>query len=152
MQLNQATDYAFRVILFLAAQPAGEVISGQRLAEEQCIPQGFLQKVTRPLVQAGLLQSWRGVEGGFSLARPAQEISLLDVIQAMEGEIAIHRCLAEKSACSRGCVPECPVHQALGKIQEEFTASLSKIHFATLAGESENTKAGGKEKAWVKCC
>lgn len=79
LQLNQATD-AFRVMLPLADLPPDTVLNAQRLAEAESI---------------------RGTEGGFVLAKPVAEISLLDVITAMEGPVAIHRCLAECEAVTR---------------------------------------------------
>ncbi|WP_371376142.1 Rrf2 family transcriptional regulator [Sporomusa aerivorans] len=137
MQLNQATDYAFRIVLYLAGLQAGEVISGVTIAESQNIPRRFIQKIMRSLMTAGLVKSYRGVEGGFSLAKPAAEISLLDIIVGMEGPLGIHRCLAERNVCTRSCERECPVHQALAAVQERLAADLSSIDFAALAANSK---------------
>lgn len=137
MQLNQATDYAFRVVLYLAGLPLGEVISGVTIAESQNIPRRFLQKIMRSLAAAGLVKSYRGVEGGFSLTKPASEITLYDVIVGMEGPLGIHRCLAERNVCNRSCSQECPVHQALAAVQNRLAVDLSSIDFATLAAKSK---------------
>ena len=136
MQLNQATDYAFRVVLYLACWP-GSVVSGQVIAEQQHIPPQFLQKIMRSLTKAGLVRSYRGSEGGFVLLRPAETITMLDVIEAMEGSICLNRCLAEQNSCSRCCSDICTVHRALGKIQAQFLLSLSQVNFAELARNSE---------------
>lgn len=135
MQLNQATDYAFRLVLHLAEKPTGEIVNGQTISEQQNIPSRFLLKIVRFLTQAGLVKSYRGVDGGFALAKEPEEITLDDVIRAMEGPIAIHRCLAEKDSCSKQCTEVCPVHAALAVIQAELTASLRKINFAQLANK-----------------
>lgn len=138
MQLNQATDYAFRVVLYLAGLPSGTVESGVVIAESQNIPYQFLQKIMRMLAAAGLVQSYRGVEGGFALAKLPDDITLYDVITAMEGPIAIQRCLSDRNACNKGYGRECPVHRALQGIQDRLAADLSKVTFAALAAEAKN--------------
>jgi len=139
VQLNQATDYAFRVVQHLAGLPDGSVVSGQVIAEQQKITPQFLQKIMRSLTQAGLVRSHRGTDGGFELARPAQDITLLHVIEAMQGPISLNRCLAEQNACSKHCAHICPVHAALGRIQNQLVESLGSVDFASLA-----RKNGGK--------
>lgn len=142
MQLNQATDYAFRVVLYLSGLPAGEVARGFKIAERQNIPPRFLQKIMRQLVTAGLVKSYRGVVGGFALAKQPEEITLYDVIVAMEGPLGIHRCLADRSACKRHCEQECPVHQALAAVQDKLAADLAGITFAAMAGKPKNSNRG----------
>lgn len=142
MQLNQATDYAFRLVLHLAGMPAGEIVNGQTISEQQNIPPRFLLKIVRFLTQAGLVKSYRGVDGGFALARDPDKITLADVIIAMEGPINIHRCLADNDSCSKHCTEACPVHAALGRAQSELEAVLRKVDFAHLAGK---TKIGGEK-------
>lgn len=137
MQLNQATDYAFRVVLYLAGLPSGTVESGVIIAERQNIPYRFLQKIVRMLAAAGLVKSYRGAEGGFALAKSPDNITLYDVITAMEGPLGIHRCLAERNACNKSCGQECPVHHALAGIQERLAADLSSVTFAVLAAEAK---------------
>lgn len=132
MQLNQGTDYAFRVILYLAALPEGMIANSQTIAEEQNIPAGFLQKVMRALTQGEVIKSYRGIDGGFALAKPAEKISLLDIITIMEGPIDLQRCLKDHEACSRQCAPKCSVHEALAVIQKDFIQSLGKVNFAEL--------------------
>lgn len=133
MQFNQATDYAFRVIMHLASLPQDEIVKSQAIAEQQNIPVGFLQKIMRALTQGEIVKSYRGIDGGFSLAKPAEEISLLDVITIMEGPVDLQRCLRETSACSKGCAPQCPVHTALAVIQKDFTRALGKVNFSSLS-------------------
>lgn len=135
MQFNQATDYAFRALLHLAELPDGTVVSSRSLAEEQAIPLRFLLKITRSLIQAGLVRSYRGTEGGIELARSASQISLWDIVVAMEGPVAIHRCLAEREACSKNCTAECPVHAALGRLQEDFVKGLKAVTLASLLAQ-----------------
>jgi len=137
MQFNQGTDYAFRVIMHLAALAEGEIVNTQAIAEKQNIPAGFLQKIMRSLTKGKLIKSYRGIDGGFSLAKPATEISLLDIIDIMEGPIDLQRCLKDNDACSKGCAPKCPVHTALFVIQNDFIQALQKINFANLIKDNE---------------
>jgi Rrf2 family protein len=91
----------------------------------------------RMLVAASLVKSYRGVVGGFSLVKPAEEITLYDVIVAMEGPLNIHRCLSDLQACNRGFGQECSVHQAMTAIQERLAADLSTVSFAALAARTK---------------
>ena len=89
MRVSAKVDYALRAMLELAA--AGELVKGEQLATAQAIPQKFLESILSDLRHAELVTSRRGVEGGYALARPAAEISLADVIRAVEGPIATVR-------------------------------------------------------------
>lgn len=139
VQLNQATDYAFRVVLYLSGLPFGEVARGIVIAERQNIPPRFLQKIMRMLAAASLVKSYRGVVGGFALAKRPEEITLYDVIVAVEGPLGIHRCLADRSICNRHCEHECPVHQALAVIQDNLATNLSSVTFADMAQKTNKS-------------
>ena len=89
MRVSAKVDYALRAMLELAA--AGELVKGEQLATAQGIPQKFLESILLDLRHAELVTSRRGVEGGYALGRPAAEISLADVIRAVEGPIATVR-------------------------------------------------------------
>ncbi|HEY7379671.1 MAG TPA: Rrf2 family transcriptional regulator [Gaiella sp.] len=89
MRVSAKADYALRAMLELAA--AGERVKGERIAAAQGIPQKFLENILLDLRRAELVASQRGVEGGYLLARPAAEISVADVIRAVEGPLATVR-------------------------------------------------------------
>ena len=89
MRVSAKVDYALRAMLELAA--AGGLVKGEQLATAQGIPQKFLESILLDLRHAELVASRRGVDGGYALARPADEISLADVIRAVEGPIATVR-------------------------------------------------------------
>lgn len=88
MRVSAKVDYALRAGAELAASANGRPQKGDRIAKAQGIPLKFLENILLDLKHAGLVQSQRGVEGGYWLARPAEEISLADVIRAVEGPIA----------------------------------------------------------------
>ena len=135
MQFNQATDYAFRVIMHLAGLPEGAIVNSQVIADQQNIPVGFLQKVMRALTQGEVVKSYRGIDGGFALAKPAVDISLLDIVTIMEGPINLQRCLKDNNSCSKGCASQCPVHAALAVIQSDLIQRLDKVNFDRLIKE-----------------
>lgn len=132
MQINQATDYSFRVVLYLSTLPRGEVVEAQTIAQTQCIPMRYLFKIMPSLTRAGIITSQRGVGGGYVLAKDPAEISLLDVIEAIEGPIRLNRCFIDEHYCSRNGPPDCPVHQALAGIQQRLNADFNKVVFSDL--------------------
>ena len=88
MRVSAKTDYALRAAVELAAAPEGTPVKGERLATTQSIPLRFLENILLQLRHAGIVESRRGAEGGYRLARPAAEISLADVIRAIDGPLA----------------------------------------------------------------
>jgi Rrf2 family protein len=89
MRVSAKTDYALRAAVELAAaEDTGAPVKGERLATSQSIPLRFLENILLQLRHAGLVESRRGAEGGYRLARPAAEISLADVIRAIDGPLA----------------------------------------------------------------
>ena len=140
MRLNQATDYAFRMVLYLASLPEGTKITGAALAEKQNIPERFLLKILRSLTKAGIMKSYRGVEGGFALQRAPKDITLFDIIDAVEGQTELQRCLHDIGSCSRGCSGRCSIYAAFADIQRDLAAHLKSINFETLAKQEANLR------------
>jgi Rrf2 family protein len=132
MRLNQATDYAIRAILYLSGLPFGQVVEAKLIAEEEHIPIRFLLKILRLLTKEGLVNSHRGINGGYSLARSPSEITLLDVVRAIEGPIAINRCLYDPEECNKLYSEHCPVHEALFELQNSITEHLDRYNFQML--------------------
>ena len=88
MRVSAKTDYALRAAVELARYDSGEPVKGERIASAQSIPLRFLENILGELRKAGIVDSRRGVEGGYMLARPAAEIALADVIRAVDGPLA----------------------------------------------------------------
>jgi Rrf2 family protein len=131
MEISRRTDYGVRVILDLAIQSQNGRTSTQEIAERQNIPAPFLAKIISQLALSGLVTTYRGAGGGVSLARPAAEISLLHVIEALDGPLRLNRCVIEPSACPRD--EYCPVHHIWAKAQTDLTSLLSGTTFDDLA-------------------
>jgi Rrf2 family protein len=88
VRVSAKTDYALRAALELAAAPDEKPVKGERIATAQAIPLRFLENILMQLRHAGLVDSRRGAEGGYRLARPASEVTLADVIRAIDGPLA----------------------------------------------------------------
>ncbi|HEX2468674.1 MAG TPA: Rrf2 family transcriptional regulator, partial [Solirubrobacterales bacterium] len=97
VRVSAKADYAVRAAVALAAAPGEEPVKGEAIADAQQIPLRFLENILGELRHAGLVQSRRGAEGGYRLARPPEEISIADIIRAVEGPLAtVHGDRAEK--------------------------------------------------------
>jgi len=104
MQITRQADYAIRAILYLAQLGPDEKASTSQIAEDKDIPLSFLAKIIAQLSVAGLLQTMRGARGGVTLARPAKDINLLEVVEAIDGPIQINECVNDSYQCSQhGC-------------------------------------------------
>jgi Rrf2 family protein len=144
--ITRATEYAIRAILYLAKQPAGEIVYKKDICENQDITPAFLTKILQPLIKSGIVGSQRGVGGGFYLLKSPAEITLLDIVRAEEGPIHLNHCLAEEQVCSREHT--CSVHDAWRDIREEMLALLGRYNFAKLVRQ-EKQKATNLRKAAI---
>jgi Rrf2 family protein len=143
MQISRRADYGVRVILDLSTQPLSGRASTQTIAARQNIPTPFLAKIISQLSLAGLVTTHRGAGGGVSLSRPSSEISLLHVIEALEGPIQLNRCLIEASRCPQD--GKCPVHDIWAKAQADLTALLDATTFDDLAEAADEERRPGAE-------
>ena len=131
MQLTREGDYGIRSVLYLARQPYKKISFVTEISEEYKIPRSFLAKILQKLVKAKIVRSYRGVKGGFSLARQSKDISVLDVLEAIEGKLAMNICLADKKKCdfSRNC----PIHSVWASVQSKVVEVLKKSNFEDLS-------------------
>ena len=128
MRLTRQEDYAMRAVLYLATSP---LATNNEIAEAQNIPLEYLIKIMQSLAEAGIVSTKRGAGGGVSLALPPDKITLLDVIQAVSGPLAINRCFSNPGECSRGGT--CSIHDELAGVQGEIAKVLARTNFARLA-------------------
>lgn len=132
MRITQEADYSFRVILYLSKLGYGEKIEAKSISKDQGIPLRFLLKLLRKLTHSGIIKSYRGVNGGYSLNHTPDEITLKDVIEAIDGPIYISRCLNDPNECNINNASTCEVHLALSKIQNNLVLDLKNITFGDL--------------------
>ena len=131
-KVNKLTDYATVVLIDLAR--AGAVRSTQRLAERTGIPLPTVAKLMKSLNRAGLVASTRGAGGGYTLGRSPAEISVADVIQAVEGPIALTAC-AETSDEHCGIEMLCPVQGKWNRVNTAVRIALSEVKLADMVAE-----------------
>lgn len=124
LKLTSAADYGVRAMIHLACLPEGGVALRSGIAEAQSIPSSFMAKILRSLVRAGLLRSSRGVHGGFSLARPASEINLLDVVEAIEGPLSLTDCTPALAGCAWSM--DCPACAVWMRVQDGMRETLRR--------------------------
>lgn len=136
MQITRQADYAVRAMVYLAQIGADQRASTSQIAQEKQIPPSFLAKIVSQLSVAGLLQTSRGARGGVALARPAEEISLLDVVEAIDGPILLNDCVAENGACSFG--DSCPMKPIWCEAQKELVERLDNTNFGQFKDVSKN--------------
>jgi Rrf2 family iron-sulfur cluster assembly transcriptional regulator len=116
---------------YLATRPEGSVASLHDIGRAQDIPESFLAKILQSLVHSGLAESQRGAHGGFALARSAEEITLREVVEAVDGPVAINICVTWPDQCPRSA--ECTMHRAWTTAQEQLLGALDGIRLASLA-------------------
>ncbi|MDH4164065.1 MAG: Rrf2 family transcriptional regulator [Nitrospirota bacterium] len=135
MQLTREGDYGVRSVLYLSRQPYKKISFVSEIADMYGIPRSFLAKILQKLVKSGIVKSYRGVKGGFSLARPAKEISVLDVVESIEGKMAMNLCLADRKKCE--FLRQCPVHHVWHNAQQKFIEELKKHNFDDLSRQKK---------------
>lgn len=131
LAISRETDYAARVILHLALQPQDSRATARQIAELRLIPRALVRRVVTRLAAAGLVVTARGSDGGITLARPAGEITLLEVVEALEGPLALNACTVEPDLCL--LMPACTVHHAWMHARDVLRQELNRITFAALA-------------------
>lgn len=131
MQINRATEYGVHVMCELARKARGHRAKLDELVQATDVPGPFLSKILQRLVATGLLASWRGVDGGFELTKPATSITLFDVVTALEGPLALNICLTAPSGCGRQ--PSCKVHLVWAEAQAAMGAVLASVTLDELA-------------------
>lgn len=128
--ISREVDYAIRIVLGVAAKKGG-LVSASEVSEQMHVPYRFLRKISLALVKAGILQSRRGSGGGLTLARPVEEINLLEVIQAISAKgTGINLCLREDAGCELSA--NCKLHPKLIGIQQMLNEQFSTITFNQL--------------------
>jgi Rrf2 family protein len=132
LELTKRADYAIRAVLALGGAGPEERLSVRRIAAEQTVPVRFLPQVMGDLVSAGLVEGTQGRSGGYRLARPATEISLLDVIEAVEGDSRRRVCVLRGGPCRLNGV--CDVHDVFAAAQDEMLRHLGSATIAETVG------------------
>ena len=130
MQITRQADYAVRAVLYLTRLGNEQRAATSQVAQEQRIPPSFLAKIISQLSIAGLLHTSRGARGGVTLAREPKDISLLEVIEAIDGPIQLNECVGEDGVCS--FESDCPLRPVWCEAQDELVSRLKNTDFGQL--------------------
>jgi len=129
MLVTRETDYAVRTILYLAKE-RNRIASVTEIAHAMHIPKSFLAKILQRLVKSNILTSTRGVNGGFQLAQKTSDISLLSIMEAIQGPAGINLCAVDSKKCKLSA--NCSVHPVWVDIRKEVERRLKKQTIAEL--------------------
>lgn len=135
MQITRQADYALRAMMFLARLAPNQRAATSQIAEEQQIPPSFLAKIISQLSIAGFIHTSRGARGGVTLARPAAEISILEVVEAIDGPISVNECTLSSAGCPF-IKANCPLHDIWCDVQKELVNRLKNTNFAQIVAEN----------------
>ena len=130
MQFTSTTDYAIRIVCYLAAQR--QMISTSELSQELSVPSSYIPKITKKLKQAGIIKACEGIKGGYQIAKQPENISLRDVISCTESTMAISRCLEKEGGCSKNYIACCKVHQILLDLQNIYNNRLESVKISDI--------------------
>lgn len=131
MVFSRAAEYAIRAMVFLATQPSGKVSGAREISEAEQIPGPFLWKVLQNLTRRKLIRSFKGVRGGYELARPAASISVDDIVIATDGGGTLEGCVLGLSECSEE--NPCPLHNSWKDVRLRLTEIMEETTLADLA-------------------
>ena len=139
MQITRQADYAVRAVLYLAHMEPSQRAATSQVAKEQHIPPSFLAKIISQLSIAGLLHTSRGARGGVTLARTPKDITLLEVIEAIDGPILLNECVGENSICTFD--DDCPLKPVWCDAQTELIDRLKGTNFQQLLERESSVAA-----------
>src|SRR5215216_1184351 len=134
MKITRQANYAVRAVPHLARINNGERTATSTVAQEQHIPPSFLAKIISQLSIAGLLHTSRGAHGGVTLARDPKDITMLEVIEAIDGPIQLNQCVGESGVCS--FEDNCPIKAVWCDAQDELVARLKNSNFGLLIAQA----------------
>jgi Rrf2 family protein len=147
MELTREADYALRTMLEVA-RGSTEVTTTAHVSRRRLVPRPFLRKIVPRLTAAGLLRTRRGKRGGLTLARRAEEIDVLAVIDAVSGPVAVNRCVLRPDSCP--LQPICPVHEVCRMVRDEMVRLLGSVHLSDMVARATELEAlrAQRSRAW----
>ena len=137
-RISRRIDYAVRIMIELGLQPPNSFMAVRQVALKTEVPKPFLHKITADLVRADLIYTQTGPNGGLALQKEKSKISLLDVVEAIEGSVCLNICLIRPQECHRDVL--CPAHEFWGKLQTMLVAELRKTTLESLTIEARRLR------------
>jgi len=131
MRLTRAGEYAIRCVLYLTMHRDRPVIARKEIAEAMDIPAQFLGKVAQQLARSGIIAIRQGAQGGYELVRRPQDVTLLSLVEAIDGEIFLNDCIHRPDSCDRQRL--CSVHEVWDRARRQLRDTLGGTTLAELA-------------------
>ncbi len=146
MQISRKSDYALRAMVYIAAWESDKICSINEISDAEKVPREYLAKILKELSLQGLLNSFKGINGGYRLAQKRKDITFLNIVESMQGKIAVNDCIrhSDEKACSKK--PQCAMHPFWLAEQKRVTDSLGSVHLATFDYEKYYPFARNKAK------
>lgn len=144
MQLTMTGEYALRAVLFMCSYPTGTRFKISEVSEKNDIPENFLRKIIVQLKNNHFVTGQKGNGGGIYLSIPPEQITPLDIIEAVEGNIALNKCLIQKDTCSRD--EYCSVHEIWFSTQQMLRTQLASKNMLELAKQNDENRLLRKHK------
>ena len=141
MQVSRRVDYGLRAVIYLSGQDPDRCCSITEIAKQQGVPKKFLEKIIQDLIRGGLIKSKRGACGGYALARSPAAISFYNVIEALEGPIAVNVCMDPHVTCD--LLPRCTMVHVWSEVQRKVTEVFTKTTLADLRQSPCRETLGG---------
>ena len=142
LKLTKKADYGLMAMKHLAEQADQGACSAKDVAEAYGIPQEVMAKILQRLVKAGLLHSQHGMNGGYTLARHAEEISAFEVIRAIDGPLFITSCVTVRGECDQ--TDRCTIREPLRRVNQSIEDVLKRITISEMKEREEVGENGGK--------
>ena len=130
---SRRCEYAIQAVMYLSLNDDHAKMSIRELTKKLSIPHPFLAKILQDLTRKGLLESQKGVKGGFTLTRAPHEITLLQIIEAIDGPFTVTACSTEKHDCDQ--YHKCSIRDPLWQIRERIAAALGTVTLAEMAAD-----------------
>ena len=124
MKISRKADYALRAVLYIAKQPAEKRNSINAIAESESVPRDFLAKILKELTRSEILKSYQGVHGGYQMAKAPNQVSVLDVIEAMDGPLGLNLCVRGEDGCDCEKSQRCSMYPFWDKMQKQVKSML----------------------------
>jgi Rrf2 family protein len=144
LRLSKKTDYALLALQYLASEGTSGIASARAIAERFDIPLELLAKILQQLARDGLVAAHKGLHGGYHLARPANAISIADVVQAVDGPITLTACSPVDERCEQFAV--CTVRDPLWRVRERIFSVLQTVTVADMSDEPHHVQLMRKEE------
>lgn len=125
MRISMKTDYGLIALKYMADQPPATTVKAKEIAERYCLPPNLLAKVLQRLAQSGIIEAYKGSQGGYRLARSPGEVTLTEVFESIEGPVHLIMCTNKDGSCSLEM--SCTIKNGLSNLERKFAEFFDTI-------------------------